>query len=378
MTIRHAISGTGLIASLALTGSGFAQDVEPVNYLPNPYETVRDWGVLPDGQEWGSVPGLQIDPDGYSLWVMDRCRTHSWQPGVHSCAGRDLPPIMKFDTRSGEMITAFGAGHFVFPHAIHVDHEGNVWIAESRNATDLEREFFPSSANKGHKVVKFSPSGEVLLTIGTPGEAGDPPTHLNEPMDIAVADNGDIFIAEGDHGGRTVGRIAKFASDGTFIKSWGRVGSAPGEFRVPHGLAFDSNGRLYVADRSNNRIQIFDQDGNFFEEYKQFGRPSDVAIDNNGLLYAIDSESGRRGYPGWRKGVRIGRADRGKALYFIPPHFIEDVFIWPSGVTSYAEGAAGDAVTVDADGNIYAGEVGTGNPVVGITKYIRRFELKTQ
>lgn len=364
------------VISLLLSGLSIAEAAKPVNFLPNPYETVRDWGELPEGRSWGSVPALQIDPDGYSLWVMDRCATKSWQSsGISSCAGQTLPPIMKFNSRTGKMLLAFGGGLFVFPHALHVDPDGNVWVAESRGATDVELQLFPSSADKGHQVIKFSSTGEVLMTLGIPGQAGDPPERLNQPMDVAVAPNGDIFVAEGDHGGSTVARISKFSSTGSFIKSWGSVGSAAGQFRVPHGLTFDSEGRLYVADRSNNRIQIFDQDGNYLDEYKQFGRPSDVAIDQNGLLYAVDSESGRRANRGWRKGVRVGRASDGEALYFIPPHFIEDTYIWPSGVTSYSEGAAGDALTVDADGNVYTGEVGVGNPVIGITKYIKRFDL---
>jgi len=368
--------GAALVTSLVLTGTVQAQQVEPVNYLPNPYETVRDWGTLPDGREWGSVPAVQIDPDGRSLWVLDRCGTRSWQSaGISSCAGQALPPVMKLDTRTAEVLLAFGSGMFVFPHAMHVDPEGNVWVADSRTATREELARFPSSAGKGHQVVKFSPTGEVLLTLGTPGMAGDPPARLNQPMDVAVAANGDVFVAEGDHSGTAVGRISKFSADGSFIRSWGRPGSGPGELRIPHGLAFDAQGRLYVADRGNHRVQIFDQDGNYLDSYRRFGRPSDVFIDGNGLLYSIDSESGARLNPGWRKGVRIGRASDGEVLYFIPPHFIEDTLLFPSGITVYSEGAAGDAVTVDADGNIYAGEVGTGNPIVGITKYIRRFEL---
>jgi sugar lactone lactonase YvrE len=282
---------------------------------------------------------------------------------------------MKFDTRTGRYLDGFGSGLFVFPHALHVDPDGNVWVADSRTATAEELARFPSAAGKGHQVVKLSPQGEVLLTIGTPGRAGDPPERLNQPMDVAVAPGGDVFIAEGDHGGNTVARISKFSADGTFIASWGQPGSDPGELRIPHGLAFDEAGRLYVADRGNHRVQVFEQDGTYVDSYRQFGRPSDVFIDGDGLLYAIDSESGQRLHPGWRKGVRIGRASDGEVLYFIPPHFIEDTFLFPSGITVYSEGAAGDGVTVDADGNIYAGEVGTGNPIVGITKYVRRFEL---
>jgi sugar lactone lactonase YvrE len=366
-----------LISAIGMTGPLHGQQVEPVNHLPNPYETVMSWGELPDGRAWGSVPAVQIDPDGRSLWVLDRCGTRSWQSaGVSSCAGQDLPPVMQFDTSSGRLLQAFGSGLFVFPHALHVDPSGNVWIAESRAATRQELEQFPSAAGKGHQVVKFSPDGEVLLTLGTPGVAGDPPARLNQPMDVAVAPNGDIFVAEGDHGGTSVGRISKFSADGTFLTSWGRPGSGRGELRIPHGLAFDAQGRLYVADRGNHRVQIFDQAGNYLDEYRQFGRPSDVFIDASGLLYAIDSESGARLNPGWRKGVRIGRASDGEALYYIPPHYIEDIFLFPSGITTYSEGAAGDAIAVDADGNIYTGEVGTGNPIVGITKYIRRFELR--
>ncbi len=367
----------GFIASLVIPGTSISQEVDPVNYLPNPYETVRNWGELPDGLPWGSIPALQIDPDGYSLWVMDRCRTKSWlASGVSSCAGQSFPPIVKYDTRTGERISAFGTGIFVFPHALHIDPDGNVWIAESRGASESELAQFPSAAGKGHQVVKFSPEGEVLMILGTPGTAGDPPNYLYSPLDVAVAGNGDIFVAEGDHSGNVLGRISKFSSDGSFIKSWGHTGSGPGEFSVPHGLAFDLEGRLIVADRRNNRIQVFDQEGNYLEEYKQFGRPSDVAVDHNGFLYAVDSESGRRANNGdWRKGVRIGRASDGEVLYFIPPHFIADTFIWPSGVTSYSEGAAGDAIAVDAEGNVYTGEVGVGNPIVGITKYVRRFDL---
>jgi sugar lactone lactonase YvrE len=354
-----------------------AQDVEPINHLPNPYETVRDWGSLSDGRRWGSVASVEIDPDGRSLWALDRCGTQSWQSaGVSSCAGQTLPPVLKLDTRTGELLDAFGSGMFVFPHALHVDRDGNVWVADSRSATRDELARFPHAAGKGHQVIKLSPTGEVLLTLGTPGQAGDPPERLNQPMDVAVAPNGDVFVAEGDHGGNSVARISKFSADGRFIMSWGRPGPAPGELRIPHGLAFDAGGRLYVADRGNHRVQIFAQDGTYLDEYRGFGRPSDVFIDGNGLLYAIDSESGARLNPGWRKGVRIGRASDGEVLYFIPPHYIEDTFLFPSGITVYSEGAAGDGVTVDAVGNVYAGEVGTGNPVVGITKYIRRFELE--
>ena len=152
------------LAWLALASPLRAQEVEPVNYLPNPYETVRDWGELPDGRSWGSVPAVDIDPDGVSLWVLDRCGTQSWQSaGISSCAGQTLPPILKLDTRTGRFLQAFGAGMFVFPHAMHVDPDGNVWVTDSRTATPQELAMFPTARGKGHQVFKFSPDGRLLM-----------------------------------------------------------------------------------------------------------------------------------------------------------------------------------------------------------------------
>src|SRR5262245_46758996 len=108
-----------------------AGDVPPVNNLPNPFEQIDSWGTLPEGRSWGSVPAVNIDPDGRSLWVLERCGTKSWQSGsLSSCAGQTLPPLMKFDTRSGKMLHAIGSGLFVFPHALGVDGDGNLWVAD--------------------------------------------------------------------------------------------------------------------------------------------------------------------------------------------------------------------------------------------------------
>ena len=156
------------------------------------------------------------------------------------------------------------------------------------------------------------------MTLGQPGVAGDGTGPLlNTPCDIHVAPNGDIFVSDG-HGGQgananidTVARIVKFDANGSFIDSWGQIGTAPGEFRTPHGLAMDSRGRLFVADRGNLRIQIFDQDGNFIDQWKQFSRVSGIYIDDNDLLYAADSESSSTSNPGWKRGLRVGNAITG-------------------------------------------------------------------
>ena len=139
----------------------------------------------------------------------------------------------------------------LFPHGFHVDRDGNVWVTDG-----LGR------GTKGHQVFKFSPDGKVLMTLGKPNKPGNGPDEFNAPSAVVTAPNGDIFVADG-HGGNTNARIVKFTKDGKFIKTWGKKGSGPGEFDIPHAIAMDSQGRLFVGDRQNNRIQIFDQDGKF-------------------------------------------------------------------------------------------------------------------
>jgi sugar lactone lactonase YvrE len=202
-------------------------------------------------------------------------------------------------------------------------------------------------------VVKFDQNGKVLMTIGKPGVAGHPQDGaLTEPCSIVVAPNGELFIAEGHSGQQpnapadTVARISRFTRDGKYIRSFGRLGSGPAQFKTPHDLAMDPQGRLLVADRGNHRIQVLDPDGNFISEWKQFGRPSGIAL-RDGLVYVADSESnGVAPNPGWKRGIRVGEAASGKVLYRIPDPL-------EMKGTSAAEGVA-----VDAMGNVYGGEVG--------------------
>ncbi|MEX1259042.1 MAG: peptidyl-alpha-hydroxyglycine alpha-amidating lyase family protein [Gemmatimonadota bacterium] len=340
-----------------------AGEVAPINNLPNPYETVRNWGTLPGGRSWGSVSGIHVDIDGVHIWAADRC-------GTNSCAGSAVDPIVKLDG-AGNVVTSFGAGLLIWPHGMHVDREGNVWIVDARAANAGELERFPDAAGLGHRVVKFSPTGEVLLTLGTGGSPGEPPTGFFEPNDVITAPNGDIFVSEAHNAqfisdpaqAGAVGRISKFSADGTFIRSWGTFGFEPGQFRGPHALAMDSQGRLFVSDRGNNRIQIFDQEGNLLDVWMQFSRISGLSIDANDVLYAVDSESDPNYNPGWRKGVRVGSAATGEVWYFIPEHVSDR----PSGMGGF--GAMGEGITADAEGNLYVGEVG---PIQGITKFIPR------
>jgi DNA-binding beta-propeller fold protein YncE len=326
--------------------------------LPNPVATVvKDWGKLPEGRVWGSSAGVDIGPDGH-IWAYDRCGAIGLQDG--GCEASSLDPILKFDRATGRVLASFGAGLFVVPHGIHVDRDGNVWVTDSQGN---------KAGTKGHQVIKFSPEGKVLMRLGRAGIAGSGPDTLNEPNDVITAPNGDIFVADGHSGQNpmpppgSTGRILKFTRDGKFIKEWGRIGSGPGEFRTPHALAFDSRGRLFVADRGNHRIQIFDQDGKLLDTWHQFSRISGLFIDRNDTLYAIDSESNAMRHPGWKTGVRIGTTREDKVIAFIPGH-----------ETKNFEGAAGEGVAVDRDGNVYAAEGPASRPVAGsgLTKYVRR------
>ncbi len=333
--------------------------VEPINERPNPYATERNWGTLPDDRKWGSVSAVHVDIDGKHIWAGDRC-------GSNSCVGSTVDPIVKLDP-NGKVVKSFGKGLIAWPHGMEVDSEGNVWVVDARGARANELKEFPDAKNIGHQVIKFSPEGEVLMVLGTPGEAGDPPTHFDSPNDVLVAPDGSIFVADthgaqfqNEPGPNSKSRISKFAPDGTFIKSFGQWGFKDGELRSPHALAMDSQGRLFVADRGNRRIQIFDQDGNHLDTWYHFSRNSGIFIDANDTLYAIDSESDDNYNPGWKKGLRIGSAKTGEVKYFIPAHESPR----PSGMGGV--GSMGEGVTVDKDGNIYAGEVG---PIQGLTKF---------
>ncbi|MBV9399797.1 MAG: hypothetical protein JO062_17585 [Bryobacterales bacterium] len=335
--VRH-ITKIAVIAAAA----AYAQE----NSAPNPYRTVENWAKLPAPRQWGSTSAVDIDRDGRSVWVAERC-------GANSCAGKTDDPILKFDS-SGKLVKSFGSGMLLFPHGICVDRDGNIWVTDGQ-----------ASGGKGFQVFEFSPDGKLLTTLGKAG-GGTGGEGFNQPNDVAIAPNGDIFISEGHTPNMGSARIVKFTKDGKFIKEWGKHGSGPGEFEVPHALAFDSQGRLFVGDRANNRVQIFDQDGKFIDQWKQFGRPSGIYIDKNDVIYVTDSEStSKEGYgynPGWKRGIRIGSAKDGKLTAFIP-----DPLVPPNGAALPATSAA-EGVAADVDGNVYGAEVGP--------KDLKRYEKK--
>ena len=311
--------------------------VQPVNSGANPYRVIRDWAQLTvEARPWGGSNGVAIDRDGTTVWATDRCSAGT-TPG---CVGSTANPVHHFDA-SGKEIRSFGGGMFVWPHGIHVDRDGNVWVTDSRG-----------EGGKGSTVVKFTPEGKVLLTLSG---LTDPTVAITDPI------SGDVYVAESHTDvadPKLIGRISVFDRRGKFLRVIGKTGTGPGEFRTPHGLAFDSQGRLIVADRHNHRIQILTKDGTFVREYDDFGRTSGLAIDRNDVIYTADSESTDRVHPGWQRGIRIGSLADGKVTMFIPPH----------AMPNSPDGAMGEGIAVDAAGNIYTAEA----QLRGITKYVRR------
>ena len=233
---------------------------------------------------------------------------------------------MKLDS-TGKVVANFGGGLVNWPHGFYVDRAGDVWVTDGRGEN-----------GKGHTVIKFSPDGKVLMTLGKPGQAGDAPGMFDTPSDVITASNGDILVADGHgvlQGHQTNDRIVKLSKDGTFIMAWGKHGSAPGEFDVPHSLALDSAGRLYVGDWSKNRVQIFDK---------------------NDTIYVADSQSDDKTNPGFSQGIRIGNVKDGKVAAFIP-------------LTDPAVGAA-EEVAADDQGNLFAGFTAQGK--IAVRKFVKK------
>ena len=370
MSIGRPVSVLLLTAAAAvslLAQSGMA----PVNDAPNPYQTVVDYLKLPAGRTWGSTAAVEIDKDGKSVWVAERCAALNYPAGCYDPAtGKmsTLDPILKFDA-SGALVKSFGSGLMAFPHGIYVDPDGNIWVTDGADnapraaagaGAPLGRGAAPqgaptaprpvgvaAGATLGHQVFKFSPDGKLLMTLGKPGGAVGVDGYFYQPDDVVVTSSGDILVSQGHGGGPS--EILIFDKTGKYLRRWGKNGSGPGEFESPHSMALDSKGRLFVGDRGNNRIQVFDANYNFITEWPQFSRPSGVFIDKHDMLYVADSESMSvaRNHDGWKRGIRVGSVTDGKVIAFIP-----------DPVETARGSSAAEGVAVDAQGIVYGAEVG--------------------
>jgi DNA-binding beta-propeller fold protein YncE len=294
----------------------------------NPFRLIENWAHVPAGFAWGELADADLDAQG-NLWVLHRPPTPGGSAASAGRKGGGEIPILMFDA-SRTLVKSFGKGLFLQPHGLHIDPEGNVWV------TDSGPFYAPGNVEgRGFQIFKFNRDGKLLMTLGKAGVGVAGPDTFVGPTDVVVNARGEIFVADGHTprpGVPDGDRIVKLSKDGTFIKSWGaQKGSGPGEVIGPHRLAIDSQGRLFVADRGNRRIQIFDQDGRFLDQWTQFGSPSGIWIDKSDTLYVA--------VPGQGGGVKIGSAKTGT-------------------VTAVIGDTSPEVAIADSQGRVYSGLVG--------------------
>lgn len=356
--------GFAVIAAFALVSRAQEKQYPKPAELPNPYRLVEGWPTLPknmNGGHWGEVIRVHVDAKG-NIWVFHRC-FNVVPPGSATCINRGEanPPILEFDA-SGKLLKSFGAGIFAYPHGFTMDRDGNLWASD---VNDEETVLGMSARNSagvimGQEVLELSPEGKVLMTLGKEGMAGTGPDEFDRPTGVAIAPNGDIFVSDGHYPNKhDSARVVKFSKDGKFIKSWGHKGSGPGEFDEPHDIFIGgSQQRVYVADRRNRRIQVFDQDGNFVAAWKQFGQPSSVFVGNDDTIYVGASFADAKAKKGELRGIIIGNAKDGSLKAFIPD---------PSDLDQVIRGTSASGIAADDKGTIYAADVGTHN----LRKYVK-------
>jgi NHL repeat len=373
------LASAALVSGLETSARAQADREAPVpkpTSLPNPYRLVPDWPTLPptmqgpDGRKWGQVIRVHVAPDG-NIWVFHRC-FYDKPMGDATCLNRGAanPPILEFNP-AGQLLRSLGVGLFAHPHGFTVDKDGNLWATDT---SDEETILGMPARNAqgdpmGQVVLKLSPNGNVLMTIGKPGVGGNAPDVFDQPTGVAIAANGDVFVSDGHSGNRSKSaRVVKYSPDGRFLKTWGRLGSAPGEFRDPHDLYVGgSRGYVYVADRLNNRIQVFDQEGTFVAAWRQFGQPNSVHVDKDdniyvGSVYLDASRPGSVMKPGGgpnNRAIVVGHAITGELKYLIPD---------PGDLSKMLDsGSSASGIGVDGQGSIYAADVGFNN----LRKYVR-------
>ena len=365
-----------VLAVVALLAAG----VEPLaqSGLPNPYPprqgTGRWRGPERSGRRVGQASRRERDRTAGlgarrrrrgELWALIRCDETSPVPvaaggrfGI-DCLGRDnkiknIDTVFKFDAK-GNVVKSFGSGMFIWPHGLHVDRDGNVWVTDAV-AADGVAMAAKAGVRAGHQVVKFSPEGKVLMTLGRSGG----PRRRSVPLQVAERRRGGrqrgYFRRGWPRHQREQSRHEVPRRTGSSSRRGERPGTGPGEFRTMHALAIDSRGRVFVADRANNRIQLFDQEGKFLAIWTQFGTPSGIFFDDKDRIYVADSESDQVNNPGWEQGIRIGDARTGWVTAFI---------LDQGGNPNTQTGSGPEFVTADRHGNVF------GEPPGVLRKYVK-------
>ena len=283
------------------------------------YRVDPAWPQRPEGLGWDHVPGVFVDSK-QQVWIFTRTN-----------------PSVQIFTTSGRHVRSWGSDLFGRPHQIKLDHEGNVWVADQGN----------------HCVLKMTPSGKTLLVLGTRGESGDDRLHMNNPTDMVVSPSGDVFISDG----YANSRVLHFDKRGRFVKMWGKLGVRPGEFSLPHAIVMDSKGRLYVADRNNARVQVFNQAGKFLDQWRHIVVPWGFCVTASDEIWVCGS-----GPMGWRKDdVVLGVPPANQVLVkFSTSGKVLEYVIIPKGKDGHERPGELNwvhSIAVDKAGNLYCGDI---------------------
>ena len=290
------------------------------------YKLVSNWPELSKGYKLSQPTGIGIDKYDH-LFVFHRAGRKWTTPFPDSLISQNT--ILELDNESGKILHSWGANYFIMPHGLSVDKENNIWV------TDVGL----------HQIFKFSHDGKLLMKLGVAKVPGNDAAHFNLPTDIAVADNGSFYVSDG-YGNS---RVVKFSSSGKYIKSWGTYGNKPGEFIIPHGITIDHNNTIYVADRQNNRVQLFDTSGNFLKELKNDAKveqlPS-ITIDNTDHLFAIDYDPT----------IKMDSTVMGSTIFEYDSSQHANNHFGATGSTKRTTCWFHD-IAIDSKGNIYVGDI---------------------
>jgi DNA-binding beta-propeller fold protein YncE len=277
------------------------------------------WPARPEGADWAAMPGVAVDAND-NVYLFTRAD----------------PPVQVYD-RNGKYLRGWGQKSLKNAHHIKVDPEGHVWISDI-----------------GHHVVeKYTPEGKLLLTLGTKGKAGRDRAHFNRPTDVAVTPAGDIYVSDG-YGNA---RVVRFTRDGKYVSEWGELGSKPGQFSTPHAIAADSKGRVYVADRNNVRIQVFDGSGKLLDVWNNLVVPWGIHMTKDDELWVCGSTPMQ-----WRKeDTSLGCPPRDQiVMKFNTAGKLLQLFTVPMGIDGLERPGEVNwvhAIAVDSRGNLYLGDI---------------------